>query len=300
MESVKTIWCQWSDLNLPSDFNLISRDVDKLTQDELNAIDIYVPQYMGGIKALEPISQMSNASVLQLLMAGYDDALRFKRPGLHLFNARGVHDFSTAELTLALILASLRGLDGFIRAQDQQKWSHERLDSIYGKKIAIVGAGSVATKIAEFLSPFGIKPQLYGRTSRNLIKSFTQLDDHIHEYDIVILIVPLTDETRGMFDARRISRMKPNSLLVNVARGPVVDTDALVAALNSGQIKAALDVTDPEPLPAAHPLWRSKNLIISPHVGGNSAAFEPHGRRLIEEQCQRIANGEPLINEIAW
>lgn len=297
---MKTIWCQWNDLNLPSDFTLISRDINQLTQYELDAIDIYVPRYMGGVKALEPLSKMKNVTVLQLLMAGYDDALRFKRPGLRLFNARGVHDFSTAELTLALILASLRGLDGFVRAQDQQKWSHERLDSIYGKKVAIVGAGSVARKIAAFLSPFGINPQLYGRTTRDSIRSFTQLDEQLGEYDIVILIVPLTDETKGMFDARRIARMKPGSLLVNVARGPVVETDALVAALNAGQIKAALDVTDPEPLPSSHLLWRSPNLIISPHVGGNSAAFEPHGRRLIEEQCHRIAKNEPLINEIGW
>jgi len=297
---MKTIWCQWNDLNLPSDFTLLSGNIHEISQDELDSIDIYVPQYMGGLTALEPVSLMKNASVLQLLMAGYDDALRFKRPGLRLFNARGVHDFSTAELTISLILASLRGIDGFIRAQDQQKWSHERLDSIYGSKVAIVGAGSVANKIAEFLRTFGIEPHLYGRSARESIKAFAQLDEQLHAYDIVILIVPLTDETNGMFNAPRIAKMKPGSLLVNVARGPVVETDALVAALNAGQNKAAIDVTDPEPLPSSHPLWRSPNLIISPHVGGNSAAFEPHGRRLIEEQCHRISKSEPLINEIAW
>lgn len=297
---MRTMWCQWSDLNLPQGFRTISRPIETLTEEELTGIEIYVPLYMGGSKVLSPISKMKNLKVLQLLMAGYEDALPYKRDGLRLFNARGVHDFSTAELTLALILASLRGVDRFIRSQDKSMWNHERLDSIYGKKVAIVGAGSVANQIHAFLKPFEVETTFFGRSERDGILAISSLDQQVSKFDIVILIVPLTDQTRGLFDKEKISRMKKGSLLVNVARGPVVDSMALVDALHSGHIRAVVDVTDPEPLPSDHPLWRAPNLIISPHVGGDSAAFEPHGRRLIEAQIRRIAQDEPLLNEISW
>jgi phosphoglycerate dehydrogenase-like enzyme len=132
------------------------------------------------------------------------------------------------------------------------------------------------------------------------VRSIAELDSIIGDLDIVILIVPLTEETRNLMDEKRIAAMKSGALLVNVARGPVVNTQALVQALNSGHIKAVVDVTDPEPLPEQHPLWRAPNIIISPHVGGDSAAFEPHGRALVEAQCQRLSKGQALINEITW
>ena len=295
-----TIWCQWPDLKLPANFKCISKPIADLSAQELSEIEIYVPQYMGGAKALSITPQLPNLKILQLLMAGYDDALAFKREGVRLFNARGVHDYSTAELTMGLIISTLRGIDKFARNKELGKWEHQRLESLYGKKVAIVGAGSVATKIVSMLNAFEIQPELFARTSRDNIKDIKAFDESINRFDIVILIVPLTDETKHFMNSLRIAKMKSGALLVNVARGPVVDTAALLDALIAGKISAALDVTDPEPLPPDHPLWSAPNLIISPHVGGNSTAFEPHGRKLIEEQCQRYANNQPLINEIAW
>lgn len=295
------IWCQWGDLALPPSFDLISTPINHLEDEELEEIEIYVPLYMGGLPALSPIVKMKKLKILQLLMAGYEDALAFKRAGIKLFNARGVHDFSTAELTLGLIISSLRGIDEFVRNKDQGIWDHKRNDSIFGKSVAIVGAGSVAAKIESFLEPFGVKPTCFARSARDRrIRGISELDDLISNFDIIILAVPLTTETKDLFDAKRISRMKPGALLVNVSRGPVVNTEALLNALTSGHIRAAIDVTDPEPLPSDHPLWRAPNLIISPHVGGNSAAFEPHGRKLVEEQCRRLEVGEPLLNQVAW
>jgi len=174
------------------------------------------------------------------------------------------------------------------------------LESLYGKKVAIIGAGSVTTKIVSMLNAFEIQPELFARTSRDNIKDIKAFDESINRFEIVILIVPLTDETKHFMNSLRIAKMKSGALLVNVARGPVVDTAALLDALIAGKISAALDVTDPEPLPPDHPLWSAPNLIVSPHVGGNSTAFEPHGRKLIEEQCERYANNQPLVNEIAW
>jgi phosphoglycerate dehydrogenase-like enzyme len=116
--------------------------------------------------------------------------------------------------------------------------------------------------------------------------------------DVVVLITPLTAETRGLVDAAFLARMKDGALLVNVARGAVVDTDALTAEVRAGRLEAALDVTDPEPLPPEHPLWSLPGVLISPHVGGTSTAFEPRARRLIAEQLRRWAAGEPLDNEV--
>ena len=125
-----------------------------------------------------------------------------------------------------------------------------------------------------------------------------KFDSYLPSLDVVILILPLNDESRHLFDARRLALLKDGALLVNVARGPIVDTDALIVELNSGRITAALDVTDPEPLPAGHPLWSAKGVFIAPHVGGNSSAFEPRARRLIEAQLERLVAGKPLENII--
>ncbi len=114
--------------------------------------------------------------------------------------------------------------------------------------------------------------------------------------DVIVLIVPLTPETHRLIDADAMARMKQGALLVNAARGPVVDTDALVSALNEKRIRAALDVTDPEPLPAGHPLWSAPNLLLTPHVGGSSPLYMSRAFDLVAEQVKRFANGEPLKN----
>jgi phosphoglycerate dehydrogenase-like enzyme len=131
------------------------------------------------------------------------------------------------------------------------------------------------------------------------VSGFGELPDLLPEADVVVLTVPYTAETRGMVDAAFLGAMKDGALLVNVARGPVVDTAALVAETSSGRLRAALDVTDPEPLPPDHPLWALPNVLVSPHVGGNTSAFLPRARRLVLDQLRRHAAGEPLRNVIS-
>ena len=128
---------------------------------------------------------------------------------------------------------------------------------------------------------------------------FDELEDLLPAVDVVVVIVPLTEQTRGLVDRDFLARMRQGALLVNVARGPVVDTDALLDALREGRVHAALDVTDPEPLPEDHPLWRAPNLLVSPHVGGASTAMEPRAYRLVREQLERFAAGQPLENVMA-
>jgi phosphoglycerate dehydrogenase-like enzyme len=294
------IWCQWGDLDLPSRYEVISRSIEELKSSELNEIDIYIPKYMGGAAALSPISQMSNLKIVQLLMAGYEDAIPYLRPGIRLFNARGVHDFSTAELTIALLLNHYTGVKKYLRNMDDALWQAGQRDSIYGKRIAVVGAGSVGKKIGDFLTAFDVALTFFAQTSRAGVRGISELPNLISEFDAVIVIVPLTNSTRHLVNADLLGRMRDGALLVNVARGPVVDTEALLVELRTGRISAALDVTDPEPLPSESELWRMPNVTITPHVGGNSSAFEPQARAFLKAQFTALDKGSAMANEIDW
>ena len=260
---------------------------------------MYVPSYMGGAKALSYAAQMPNLSILQMLNAGYDDALAYLRPGLTLCNARGVHDASTAELAVGLAIASRRGFNEFAADQRNGVWNHRRFPALSDSKVGIIGFGSIGKEVARKLSGFDVDITAFTQSGREGTVAISQLDQHLPALDIVILILPLSDSSRHMFNAQRLSLMKDGALLINVARGPIIETDALIKELNQKRIFAAVDVTDPEPLPENHPLWKAPNLIIVPHVGGNSAAFEPRGRKLIESQLQLIATGAPLNHIVA-
>ena len=294
------IWCQWADLRIPPTFELDVRPIGELSSAELAEIDIYIPKYMGGAATLTPITQMTKLKWVQLLTAGYEDAIPHLRPGIQLFNARGVHDFSTAELTTAMVLAHLTGLPGYLSDMRSGYWRTSQRDSIYQKKIAIIGAGSVGGKIGEFLAPFNVEITFFARSARPGVRSISELNDAIGSFDVVILIVPLTKETRHLIGKEQLKLVRDGALLVNVARGGVVDTDALLAELKSGRISAALDVTDPEPLPSEHELWRLSNVLITPHVGGNSAAFEPQAKEFLFRQLTALAKGEAMSNQIEW
>ena len=293
------VWTQWDDLSAPAGITLLSPENFPLDTSDLSQIDFYVPLYMGGAKALSYAAQMPNLKTLQMLNAGYDDALAYLRPGLTLCNARGVHDASTAELAVGLAIASRRGFPEFMREQIAGRWSHHRTSALSDSKIGIIGYGSIGKKIAKNLSGFEVSVTAFTQSGRDGSLTIDQLDAHLPELDIIILILPLSDSSRHLFNAKRLAAMKDGALLINVARGPVVETDALVKELNSGRIFAALDVTDPEPLPAGHPLWGAKNLLLLPHVGGNSDAFEPRGRALVESQLQLLAAGAPLEHVVA-
>jgi phosphoglycerate dehydrogenase-like enzyme len=298
MMSEHVIWTQWDDLVVPRKFKRLSPVTTPIDTADLSEITFYVPTYMGGRPVLELTKKMPNLKILQMLNAGFDDALEFVRDGMTLCNGKSIHDDSTAELAVGLTIASLRGFPDFVRNQDKSAWVHVKNKSINDRKIGIIGFGSIGITIAKILSGFAVEIIPFTQSGRDNTIAITDLDKHLPKLDVVILILPLTAETRKLFDAKRLALMKDGSLLVNVARGPIVDTDALVAELNSGRITAALDVTDPEPLPSDHPLWRTKGVLISPHVGGNTSAFEKRARRLIESQLQLLSEGKPLNNVI--
>ncbi|MET9361489.1 2-hydroxyacid dehydrogenase [Streptomyces sp. NPDC006632] len=268
---------------------------------------VYVVPYMKPSEtAVRPLAAMTGLRVVQTLTAGIDHVqpgIGLLPPGVRLCNARGVHEASTAELTLALVLASLRGIPGFVRGQERHEWRAGFYPALADKSVLIVGYGSIGAAVEDRLAPFECArvarvARSSRTTERGAVHAWTDLPALLPPADVVIVCTPLTERTKGLVDAAFLGRMKDGALLVNVARGPVVDTEALLAELKSGRLHAALDVTDPEPLPAGHPLWTAPNVLISPHVGGSSSAFLPRAKRLLVAQLTRFVAQEPLANVV--
>jgi phosphoglycerate dehydrogenase-like enzyme len=292
---------------LPEGLNYLFWDGDQDFPGDPADCAVYVVPYMKRQPVKErPLAGMRNVRFIQTLTAGVDDmiaAIDLIAPGVRLCNARGVHEASTAELALTLTLASLRGVPGFVRAQQQEHWESGFHPALADRTVLIVGYGAIGAAIEDRLVPFEVarvaRVARSGRASaRGPVHPLTELPDLLPEADVVILATPLTDTTRGLVNAEFLARMKNGALLVNIARGPVVDTKALLAEVESGRLTAALDVTDPEPLPAGHPLWQAPGVLISPHVGGPTSAFAPRAKRLVTEQLNRFVNREPLRNVI--
>ncbi len=261
--------------------------------DLLARTGLFVPNYAGAPANLGWIGRMPRLERVQLPMAGYEHALAHVPPAVALSNAVGVHDASTAELALGLILASLRQIDVAARAMTARSWFHpSRATSLADREVLVIGAGGVGRAIEARLLPFEARVAMVARTARDGVRAAADLPALLGQADIVVLAVPHDRSTEGMVDAEFLGRMRPGALLVNVSRGPVVATDALMAALDSGAVRAALDVTDPEPLPADHPLWQCPGLLITGHVGGDSTAFAPRMRRLVDAQVRRWQDGE--------
>jgi phosphoglycerate dehydrogenase-like enzyme len=268
---------------------------------------VYVVPYMKRLPVkARPLQHMRNLRLIQTLTAGIDDMtanLSSIVPGVQLCNARGVHEASTAELALTLTLASLRGIPKFVRAQQEGAWQSEFHPALADKNVLVVGYGAIGSAIEDRLVPFEVArvarvARSERTTARGPVHPLTELPALLPDADVVIISTPLNESTRGLVGADFLARMKDGALLVNVARGPVVDTKALLAEVETGRITAALDVTDPEPLPREHPLWRAPGVLISPHVGGPSSAFMPRAKRLLVDQLTRFVNREPLRNVI--
>ncbi len=266
----------------------------------------------------EPVAPwLRGIQVVHSTQAGVDWLRRFVPEGAVLCDAQGVHNIATAEWAVTAILASLKWLPFYGELQRRGEWARRTeanahynaihglkgehfppvlVEELHGQTVLIVGYGSIAQSIEERLAPFGVEMMRVARSARPGVEPVSKLRDLLPLADVVVLITPLTEQTRGLIGAEELALLKQGALLVNAARGPVVQTDALVAALRAGRIRAALDVTDPEPLPGGHPLWHAPNVLITPHLAGSSPNFMRRAFRFIATQVERFAKGEPLKN----
>jgi len=284
------------------------------------AIDFWIPPPAGALgEKVWP--HLRGVKIAQSMMAGTEWLTKLVGPYVTVCNAQGAHSISTAEWTMAAILATLKYLPLYRDLQNQSEWGSRKHGSavyaalhhderpqfppvmqeeLHGKRVLIVGYGDIGKTIERMLMPFGVEITRIARTARGAstsgpeVHAVTELDALLPEAEIVILILPLTDETHGLIGAKQLALMPQGALLVNAARGPIVQTEALVDALHSGHIRAATDVTDPEPLPADHPLWKCPNLLITPHVAGSTPQFSPRAIRIAVEQVRRVLAGESL------
>lgn len=279
-------------------------DVDVVAFDEPQAVprndaSFYCLPYMGNAAARRLMSDLPALEVVQSLSIGVDDVVAALPAGAVLCNGRGLHhEESTAELAILMVLAALRRLPEFVRAQDRRLWRHERGSSLDGRRVLIVGYGAIGQAVEARLRPFGAVVRKVARTARGDIAAVHELPMLARDADVLVVCLPLSPETQRLVDARVLGELPDGALVVNVGRGPTVDAAALRAELASGRLRAALDVVDPEPLPTDAPEWALPNVLITPHVGGDTTAFVERARTFLVEQVRRHTAGEPLLNVV--
>jgi phosphoglycerate dehydrogenase-like enzyme len=247
---------------------------------------------------IRKIATLPSLRTIQILSAGADHILPHIPSHITLCNARGAHTPATAELAVGMIIASTRNFSHFAVAQAGGRWDGVWSESVTGKRVLIVGYGDIGAAVERRLAGWEVTIDRVARHAREGVHPIEDLPQILKNADVVVILVPVTGETRQLVNAEFLKNMKDGALLVNVARGVIVDTDALLEELNSGRIKAALDVTDPEPLPEGHPLWQAPGLLLTPHVGGYVRENRARAYQVVSEQLARLAAGEPLGNVI--
>ena len=265
---------------------------------QLAGVEFWVPRFLGTALSAEAIAELSSLTVVQLLTAGVDAWLGRLPDGVVLCDARGVHSSSTAEWALTATLAYLRHFPYFATAQSRGEWAYRPTDELAGKSVLIVGAGDIGEAVAARLEPFEVSLVRVARQARPGVHGESELAGLLPAADVVVLTVPLTPATTGLVDSTFLAAMRDGSLLVNASRGPVVDTAALSAELATGRIGAALDVTDPEPLPSGHALWSMPNVLLTPHTAASVGGTLRRAYGLVGDQVRRYVAGQPLINVV--
>lgn len=262
-------------------------------------VEFFVTPFFPDVVAMASMARMPRLRVVQTLTAGFDHVRPHVPPGAVLCNARGAHDASTAEWVLAAILASLREFPRFVAEQAAARWSYQHTGCLAGQTVLIVGYGSIGGAVERRLAGFDVARVLkVARSARDGVAAAASLPALLPEADVVVLLAPATAETAGMVDAAFLAAMKDGALLVNAARGVLVNTSDLVAELRSGRLRAALDVATPEPLPSDSPLWSLPNVLITPHVGASTPASAAAVTALIRAQAERTRDGLALANVI--
>lgn len=281
-------------------------------------LDVWIPDPYS-TRAMRMWPRLHGVRLVLSLMAGTEWIPGTVGPHVTICNAHGAHNISTAEWTVSAILAMLKYFPLYLDIQESGVWKRRfeattqyeqmtgdkrplyppvMLEELTGKRVLLVGHGAIGKQIEEYLKPFAVELTRVARSPRTepKVHPVSMLDSLLPEAEVVILILPLTDESRHLIGAKQLALMRQGALLVNAARGAIVDTDALVEALRSGRIRAALDVTDPEPLPDGHPLWSCPNLLLTPHVAGSSPQFARRSMATAASELRSYIEGEPMRN----
>jgi phosphoglycerate dehydrogenase-like enzyme len=250
-------------------------------------------------RTIEILPQVRDLRVVQTLSAGVDTLVDHIPADVILCDGSGIHDASVSEWIVMAMLAMRRRLPECVLSQRVATWrSSGRGADLEGATVLILGYGSIGRALAQRLQPFGARVERVARRARTGVHGVDELAGLLPDAEVVVILLPLTAETRGMVDASFLAAMRRDALLVNAARGAIVDTDALLAALHTERIRCALDVTEPEPLPDGHPLWSAPGALITPHIGGNVRRLMERAWRFAAEQVRRYIDGEPLLNVV--
>jgi len=260
-------------------------------------VQLLVPPRRLAAMTTDELALMPRLEVIQLLTAGSDPWLGLAPQTVTLCSGQGIHGSSTAELAVAAVLHQIRDLARYERQQADRRWQPGERHSIAGSNVAVLGAGDIGGRVADVLTILGARVVVVSRTAREGILSPDEFRPLIAEQNVVVVATPLTAQTRGMVGKEFLAALPDQAVVVNVARGPIVDTNALLAELHSGRLSAALHVTDPEPL-AGHPLWTAPNLLLTPHVGGGSMGWQQRAGALVQRQIGHLLRAEPLENVV--
>ncbi|MFI7419042.1 2-hydroxyacid dehydrogenase [Nonomuraea sp. NPDC049684] len=266
--------------------------------DGVEDVEVWIPPLVVVPDVPGTLARMRSLRLVQTVTAGVEPYRPHLPAGVVLCNARGVHDAGTAEWAVGAMIAVLREFPGFTDAQRRGEWTYHHTGVLADSTVLIVGHGSIGAAVERRLSGFEVEVVRVARSAREGVHAMEELPALLPSADVVVLLVPATPDTAGMVDAAFLARMKDGAVLVNAARGGVVDTEALIAELKTGRLRAALDVTAPEPLPEGHPLWSAPGVLITPHIAGSTPASVRRTLRLIREQLGRYLAGEELINVI--
>ncbi|MFC8448788.1 2-hydroxyacid dehydrogenase [Kitasatospora sp. NPDC057223] len=263
-----------------------------------DTVEVIVPPFDVADEELARLAGLPRLKLVQLESVGVGWISPFVPEGVTLCNARGAYDGAVAEWVVGVVLAHLRQLPRFEQARREGRWDYARTDTLEGKSVLIVGHGSIGSALARMLAGFDVQVVGVARRARPGVHGVDELPELLPEADIVVLLLPLTPATSGLVDAAFLGRMRDGALLVNAGRGGLVDTGALIEELRDGRLYAALDVTEPEPLPAGHPLWSAPGLLLTPHVAGSNGTPAVRAMALARAQLERYATGADLANVI--
>jgi phosphoglycerate dehydrogenase-like enzyme len=247
---------------------------------------------------IEALGRMGRLRVVQTLSAGVDWLLPSVPPGVTLCDARGTRDVPVAEWVLGAILASLKHLGEARDSQRAHDWQWREPDELAGKTVMILGYGSIGLRVERLLAASEAEVIRVARRARPGVHAVDELASLLGLADIVVVLTALTSATEGLLDREMLGCMREGALLVNAARGSIVDTEALLDLLRAERIRAALDVTEPEPLPAEHQLWDAPGLLITPHFAGDTQGAQRRAFALVGEQVRRYVRGEQLVNVV--